>query len=63
MLKSLLAVALGAAGALEGDKLLQRLKARYRPSALTGTLLDKINSRLEARRGAGAVRSGQEPGG
>jgi len=51
MIKSVLWVAVGAAAALEADKWLEKRKARYSPSALTGTLLDKVNSKLEEKRG------------
>ncbi len=50
MLKRILLLAIGAAGALEGEKLAQRVRARFRPSAITGTLLDKANHKLEARK-------------
>ncbi|MFN2390006.1 MAG: hypothetical protein ABR575_10440 [Actinomycetota bacterium] len=50
MLKRIVLVLLGAAGALEGEALARRLKTRYRPSAVTGTLLDKLNHSLEAKR-------------
>ncbi len=56
MIKRLLWVVLGAAGALQADKWLQNQKARFRPSALTGTLLDATNRKLEKRRGAASTR-------
>lgn len=52
MIKSILWAAVGAAAALEADKWLEKRKEKYRPSALTGTLLDKVNSKLERRRDA-----------
>ena len=53
MIKRLLWVVVGAVGALEADKWFERQKARFRPSALTGTLLDATNRRLERRKGTG----------
>ena len=50
MIKRLLWVVLGAAGALQADRWLQQQKARFRPSALTGTFLDATNKRMEKRR-------------
>ncbi|MDQ4065508.1 MAG: hypothetical protein M3161_05620 [Actinomycetota bacterium] len=50
ILKKLLFVAIGAVGALEADKFLQRQKERLRPSALTSSLLDRTNRALEKRR-------------
>jgi hypothetical protein len=52
MIKSLLWVAVGAAAALELDKWLEKRKEKYRPSALTGTLLDKVNAKLEEKQSA-----------
>jgi hypothetical protein len=51
MIKRLLWVVVGAVGALQADKWFQQQKARFRPSALTGTLLDATNRRMEKRRG------------
>ncbi len=48
--KKLFWVAVGAVGALEADKFLQRQRERFRPSALTGSLLDRTNRALEKRR-------------
>ena len=56
MIKRLLWVVLGAAGALQADRWLQQQKARFKPSALTGTLLDATNKKLEERRGTGSTR-------
>ena len=50
MLKPLFWVALGAAGALQADRWLEKRKARFSPHAITGTMLDKVNSRLEKNR-------------
>ncbi len=54
MIKRLLWVVVGAAGALQADKWLQQQKERFRPSALTGTLLDATNRRMEKRRARSA---------
>lgn len=54
MIKRLLWVVLGAAGALQADRWLAQQKARFRPSALTGTLLDATNKRMEKRRARSA---------
>ncbi|MDQ3963465.1 MAG: hypothetical protein M3277_06075 [Actinomycetota bacterium] len=48
--KKLFWVAVGAVGALEADKFLERQRERFRPSALTGSLLDRTNRALEKRR-------------
>jgi hypothetical protein len=50
MLKPLFWVAVGAAGALQADRWLEKRKARFSPHALTGSMLDKVNSRLEKNR-------------
>jgi hypothetical protein len=50
MIKRILWVVVGAVGALQADKWLQQQKDRFRPSALTGTLLDATNKRMEKRR-------------
>lgn len=57
MIKRLLWVVLGAIGALQADKWVQQQRARLRPSALTGTLLEATNRRLEKRRAKGSSRS------
>jgi hypothetical protein len=49
MIKRLLFVALGAALALELDRWWTRRRERLTPNALTGTLLDKVYQRLDAR--------------
>ena len=54
MIKRILLVVLGAVGALQADKWLQQQKDRFRPSALTGTLLDATNKRMEKRRARSA---------
>jgi hypothetical protein len=50
MLKPLFWAAVGAAGALQADRWLEKRKARFSPHAITGTMLDKVNSRLEKNR-------------
>jgi hypothetical protein len=50
MIKRILSLALGAALALEFDRWWARRRTRFTPNALTGSLLDKVNSRLESRR-------------
>jgi hypothetical protein len=50
MIKSLLWVAIGAAGALESERLLSKARTRFSPSAVTGSFLDKVNTKLEGRR-------------
>ena len=50
MLKPIFWVAIGAAGALQADRWLEKRKARFSPHAITGTMLDKVNSRLEKNR-------------
>lgn len=54
MIKRLLWVVVGAVGALQADKWFQHQKDRFRPSALTGTLLDATNRRMEKRRARSA---------
>jgi hypothetical protein len=47
MIKKLFGIALGAAIALQVDRWWGARKARFTPNALTGSLLDKVNERLE----------------
>ncbi|MEA2453597.1 MAG: hypothetical protein QOG04_2307 [Actinomycetota bacterium] len=54
MIKRVFWVVVGAVGALQADKWLQQQKDRFRPSALTGTLLDATNRRMEKRRARSA---------
>jgi hypothetical protein len=49
MIKRLLSIALGAALALELDRWWTHRRARLTPNALTGSLLNKVNERLESR--------------
>ena len=53
MIKRLLLVAVGMAGALQLDRWLQRKRAKWSPNAVTGSMLDKINQRLEAKQRTG----------
>jgi hypothetical protein len=50
VIKKLFWVAVGAVGALEADKWFEKARARLRPSALTGSLLESANRKLEKRR-------------
>lgn len=50
MIKKVLLLLLGAVGAIEASRWSERMRNRYRPSAVTGTLLDMLNERLEAKR-------------
>ena len=50
IIKSLLWVAVGVAGALESERLLSKARVRFSPSAVTGGFLDKVNTKLESRR-------------
>ena len=49
MVKSIFWVAVGAAGALQADRWMRQKRDRWAPSAVTGTLLDKVNKKLESR--------------
>jgi hypothetical protein len=50
MIKRLLAITFGAALVLQLDKWWGTRKGRFTPNALTGSLLDKVNERLEEGR-------------
>ncbi len=50
MIKGLFWVAVGAAGALQGEKLLSGLRTRFSPRSVTDGFLNKLNSRLEAKK-------------
>jgi hypothetical protein len=39
----------GVAVALESEKWLEKLGARMKPSSMTGSLLDRLNTKLEAQ--------------
>lgn len=58
MIKGLFWVAVGAAGALQADKWLQQRKAQFKPSAVTGRLLEAANTRLEQSRARAAAVPG-----
>ena len=47
MLRRLFWIGVGAAGALQADRWMRRQRDRFRPNAITGTLLDKVNQKLE----------------
>ena len=47
IIKRLFWVAVGAAGALQLDRWLESKKSRFTPGALTGSMLDRVNQRLE----------------
>ncbi len=51
MVKSVFWVAVGAAGALQADRWMRQKRERWAPRAVTGTLLDKVNQKLESSRG------------
>ena len=53
MIKSVLLVGLGAVGALQADRWLQKTKTRMSPRAVTDALFDKVNRRLEENRTPG----------
>ena len=55
MIKRLFLVALGAAGALQLDRWVQQKRSKLTPSAMTGSMLDKINQRLEAKQRNGST--------
>jgi hypothetical protein len=40
---------IGVAAALESEKWLEKLGARMKPSSMTGSMLDRLNSKLEAQ--------------
>lgn len=50
MIKGLALVVLGAVGALEAEKRLAKLRARFSPRAITDAALDKANQKLEESR-------------
>ncbi|HVM36758.1 MAG TPA: hypothetical protein VM784_15640 [Actinomycetota bacterium] len=49
MLKRLFWIAAGAAAALQIDRWWRAQRSRFSPNALTGSLLDAVNKRLEER--------------
>lgn len=50
MIKAILLMALGAIGALQGERWVADLKQRVSPRALTDSALDRANRRLEKER-------------
>jgi hypothetical protein len=50
MLKRIFWILVGAMAALQADRWIRERRQRFTPNAITGTLLDKINERLEASR-------------
>jgi hypothetical protein len=50
MVKTLFWVAVGAAGALQGERVVSKLRTRVSPRFVTDGLLDKVNARLESQR-------------
>ncbi len=50
MIKAILLAALGAVGALQGERWVNDLKQRVSPRALTDSALDRANRRLEKER-------------
>ncbi|MDP9068797.1 MAG: hypothetical protein M3N53_10710 [Actinomycetota bacterium] len=50
MIKAIFLVALGAIGALQGERWVSELKQRVSPRALTDSALDRANRRLEKER-------------
>ena len=55
MIRSLFWVAVGAVGALEADKMMDKVRDRIRPSNVTTSLLDKVNATLEKKQGTTPV--------
>ena len=51
MIKALFGIIVGVLRAFVLDEWMEKMWARYRPQAVTGTLLDKVNRRLEENRG------------
>ena len=49
MIRRLFWIAVGAAGVLQLDRWLEQKRAKLSAHAVTGTLLDKLNQRLEAK--------------
>ena len=50
MIKAIFLIALGAVGALEGERWLARFKQRMSPRALTDGMIESANRRLEKER-------------
>ena len=60
-MRTLFWIAVGAAGALQADRWLRERRGRLTPSAMTTTLLDKINERLETKRVEAEMRRRGRP--
>ena len=54
MIKALFWAAIGAAGALQGERWFGGLRKRFSPHAVTDALLDKVNAKLENGRYGGS---------
>ena len=52
MIKSVFWVAVGAAGALQVDRWLEKKKSKFTPNAVAGSMLDRINRGLEKKQAA-----------
>lgn len=50
MIKALLWIAVGAAGALELDRRLEGVRERFSPRAITDSVFERVNQQLEKRR-------------
>ena len=50
MIKAIVLVVLGAIAALEGERLLGRIKRRVTPRAFTDGMIEGVNRRLEKER-------------
>ena len=50
MLRRIFWILVGAMAALQADRWIRQRRRRFTPHAITGTILDKINERLEANR-------------
>lgn len=51
MIKAVLWIVVGVAGALEIEKRLAGVRERFSPKAITDSMFDRVNSRLERDRG------------
>lgn len=55
MIRRLFWIAVGAAGVLQLDRWLEQKRAKLSAHAVTGTMLDKLNQRLEAKKHSGTL--------
>ncbi|MBA2426525.1 MAG: hypothetical protein H0V60_05500 [Actinobacteria bacterium] len=53
MIKALVSLIAGVAGALQMERWLGRQRLRWGATTVTGSVLDRLNRRLESERGAG----------